>query len=230
MPMYMRYDLDYLIYMLPFMLLAAWAQFKVKSTYNKYSQVKNTTDLTGMEVARRILDRNGLQHVQIKQVQGVLSDHYDPRTETIALSSGIYHSTSVAAAGVAAHEVGHAIQHAHGYVPLQIRSAIAPVVSITSNLVWIIIMLGFLFRTPQLVQIGVIFFAFTVLFQVITLPVEFNASKRAIIQLEEGLIGRGEVKGAKSVLSAAALTYVAATITAVAQLMHLIGLNNQNRN
>ncbi len=229
MPYYM-YNLDYLIYMLPFIALAAWAQFKVKSTYNKYSSIKNDTNLSGAEVARIILDRNNLQHVQIRQVNGVLSDHYDPRTQVVSLSPGVYQSTSIAAAGVAAHEVGHAMQHAKGYVPLKIRSAIAPVVSLTSNFVWLMIAIGFMFQSNSLIQIGVMFFAGTVLFQLVTLPVEFNASSRAIKQLQNGLIGPSEVSGAKSVLNAAALTYVAATLTAIAQLARLLSMSNSRNN
>lgn len=229
MPYYM-YNLDYLMYMLPFIALAAWAQFKVKSTYNKYSSIKNDTNLSGAEVARIILDRNNLQHVQIRQVNGVLSDHYDPRTQVVSLSPGVYQSTSIAAAGVAAHEVGHAMQHAKGYVPLKIRSAIAPVVSLTSNFVWLMIAIGFMFQSNSLIQIGVMFFAGTVLFQLVTLPVEFNASSRAIKQLQNGLIGPSEVSGAKSVLNAAALTYVAATLTAIAQLVRLLSMSNSRNN
>lgn len=224
MPIYM-YDPSYLILVLPFIALAAYSQFKVSSTYSKYSQVDNTRNLTGAEIARIILDRNGLNHVVINQVSGNLSDHYDPRNQTVNLSSAVYGQRSVAAAGVAAHEVGHAIQHANAYLPLKIRSLIAPIVSLTSNFVWIIIAMGFMFSYTPLISIGIIIFAGTVIFQLITLPVEFNASSRAIKQLDDGLIGAGEISGAKKVLNAAAFTYVAATLVALVQLLHLIRRN-----
>ena len=227
---YWMYDFGYLLYILPFVLFAAFAQFKIKSSYSKYSRIKNSTGLTGAEVARQILDNNELYHVKIKHVKGQLSDHYDPRTQTVALSDGIYDSTSVSAASVAAHEVGHAIQHAKGYVPLKIRSTIAPVVALSSNFVWILIMLGFVFKNPSLVNIGVIFFAGAVVFQLITLPVEFDASSRAIKQLRQyNLVSESEISGSKSVLSAAALTYVAATLVAVAQLARLLMMTQGSR-
>lgn len=229
MPYYF-YSLDYLIYMLPFMALAAYAQFKVKSTYSKYSAVRNSRDVTGADVARTILDNNGLQHVKIKPVRGQLSDHYDPRTPTVALSEGVYNQTSVSAASIAAHEVGHAIQHAKGYVPLKIRSAIAPVVALTSNFVWVLILIGMAFSNPAYVQIGVWIFAGTVIFQLITLPVEFDASNRAIKQLEMyNLVESNEITGSKKVLSAAALTYVAASLVAIAQLVRLLAQTSNSR-
>ncbi len=229
MPYYF-YSLDYLIYMLPFMALAAYAQFKVKSTYSKYSAVRNSRDVTGADVARTILDNNGLQHVKIKPVRGQLSDHYDPRTQTVALSEGVYNQTSVSAASIAAHEVGHAIQHAKGYVPLKIRSAIAPVVALTSNFVWVLILIGMAFSNPAYVQIGVWIFAGTVIFQLITLPVEFDASNRAIKQLEMyNLVESNEITGSKKVLSAAALTYVAASLVAIAQLVRLLAQTSNSR-
>lgn len=229
MPYYF-YSLDYLIYMLPFMALAAYAQFKVKSTYSKYSAVRNSRDVTGADVARTILDNNGLQHVKIKPVRGQLSDHYDPRTQTVALSEGVYNQTSVSAASIAAHEVGHAIQHAKGYVPLKIRSGIAPVVALTSNFVWVLILIGMAFSNRAYVQIGVWIFAGTVIFQLITLPVEFDASNRAIKQLEMyNLVESNEITGSKKVLSAAALTYVAASLVAIAQLVRLLAQTSNSR-
>lgn len=224
MPFYM-YNTSYLMLILPFMALALYAQFKVSSTYSKYSKVDNTSYLSGAQVARAILDRNGLSDVQINQVRGNLSDHYDPRNRTVNLSTSVYNDHSVAAAGVAAHEVGHAIQHAKGYIPLKVRSAIAPAVSITSSFVWLFIGIGFMFSYTPLVNIGIIIFALTVIFQVITLPVEFNASRRAIKQLDSSLIGTGEIHGVKQVLGAAALTYIAATLVALVQLIHLISRN-----
>ena len=223
-------DNGYFMYILPFVLLALYAQFKVKSTYTRYSKVPNQVGLTGQQVAREVLDRNGLQDVEIKAVRGQLSDHYDPRKKVVALSEGVYGSTSVSAASIAAHECGHAIQHAKGYVPLKIRSALAPVVALTSNFVWVLIFMGFVIDGMEnLITVGIWFFAGAVAFQVITLPVEFNASSRAIKQLQDGLISPNEVRGAKSVLSAAALTYVAATLTAVAQLMRLLAVTQNKR-
>ena len=227
---YWMYDFGYLLYILPFVLFAAFAQFKIKSTYSKYSQVRNSRGLTGEQVARQILDQNGLEHVRITHVNGQLTDHYDPRKQTVSLSSGVYDSTSVSAASIAAHEVGHAIQHAKGYVPLKIRSAIAPIVAVSSNFVWILIMFGFVFDNPNLINLGVIFFAGAVVFQLVTLPVEFDASNRAIKQLRQyNLVNDAEISGSKSVLSAAALTYVAATLTAVAQLVRLLAMTQGNR-
>lgn len=227
MPLYM-YDFKYLMIILPFLLLAMYSQVKISSTFNKYSKVKNTTDYTGAEIARIILDRNNLQHVKITQVNGNLSDHYDPRTETVALSTSVYASNSVAAGAVAAHEVGHALQHANGYVPLKLRSAMAPVVSIASNFVWLVMMIGFIAGSMNFINFAVILFGATVAFQIITLPVEFNASSRALSQLDNGLIGHFEASGAKKVLNAAALTYVAATLVALVQLLQLISRSRNN--
>lgn len=224
------YDSGYFLYIIPFMLLAVASQIYIKSTYAKFSRVKNSTDLTGEQVARYILDQNGLQHVRVKQVAGTLSDHYDPRKQVVSLSSGVYGSNSISAASIAAHEVGHAIQHAKNYVPLKIRASLVPVVTITSNFMWVLIFSGFLFRSPNLVNIGIVIFAATVLFQVVTLPVEFNASSRAIKQLEQyNLVSSNEISGSKKVLTAAAFTYIAATIVAIAQLLRIIAISG-NRN
>lgn len=224
------YDAGYILYIIPFMLLAFAAQIYIKSTYAKFSRVRNSTGLTGEQVARYILDKNGLQHVRVKQVAGTLSDHYDPRTQVVSLSSGVYQSNSISAASIAAHEVGHAIQHSTNYLPLKIRASLVPVVTISSSFMWIFIFAGFLFNYSNLVNIGILIFAASVLFQIVTLPVEFNASTRAIKQLQQyNLVSPNEISGSKKVLTAAAFTYIAATIVAIAQLLRLIAVSG-NRN
>ena len=223
-------DQTYLVYVLPFIVLAMYAQYKVNSNYNHYAQVRNQNNLTGAQVARRILDQNNLQHISIKRIAGNLSDHYDPRSKTVNLSEGVYDYPSLSAASIAAHEVGHAMQHAKSYAPLKIRSAIAPVVSFASNFVFIFIAIGFLFVSDTFINIGIILFASTLIFQLVTLPVEFDASRRAIKQLETGIISSQEKKGAKKVLRAAALTYVAATLVSIGQLVRLLSLSGRNNN
>lgn len=224
------YDSSYFVFVLPFILLASYAQYKVTSNYKHYAQIRNDKNLTGAYVARTILDRNNLHHVEIRKVAGTLSDHYDPRNETINLSSGVYDSPSISAASIAAHEVGHAIQHATNYVPLRVRSTIAPAIAFSSNFVWILIAIGFLFRSMPLINLGIIVFAGTLIFQIITLPVEFDASKRAMRELSNGLINPDEKNGAKKVLSAAAFTYIAATLVSVGQLARLLSLSGRSRN
>lgn len=217
------FDIWYLYLILPAALLAMYAQVKINSTYSKYSKVASRRGVTGVEVARRILDQNGLQSVQIGHVAGNLTDHYDPRTQVVNLSDSVYNSTSVAAIGVAAHETGHAVQHAVGYAPIRIRNAIVPVVNIGSTLSIPLFLLGFLFSIGILADIGILLFSFAVLFQLVTLPVEFNASRRAIATLESGYILEDEeLGGAKKVLGAAAMTYVASAAMALAQLLRLI--------
>ncbi len=217
------FDIWYLYLILPAALLAMYAQVKINSTYSKYSKVASRRGVTGAEVARRILDQNGLQSVQIGHVAGNLTDHYDPRTQVVNLSDSVYNSTSVAAIGVAAHETGHAVQHAVGYAPIRIRNAIVPVVNIGSTLSIPLFLLGFLFSIGILADIGILLFSFAVLFQLVTLPVEFNASRRAIATLESGYILEDEeLGGAKKVLGAAAMTYVASAAMALAQLLRLI--------
>ncbi|HEY4544153.1 MAG TPA: zinc metallopeptidase, partial [Tissierellaceae bacterium] len=173
------------IFVLPAVLFATYAQAKVTSAYNKYSQVSNDTGLTGHDVARMILDRNGLTDVKIQRGQGQLTDHYDPRSRIIRLSPAVYSGTTVASMSIAAHEVGHAIQHAQGYMPLKLRSAIVPLANIGSRLSFVFIMMGILFQN-SFVNIGIIMFLMSVIFQVVTLPVEFNASSRALSELEQG--------------------------------------------
>ena len=223
-------DPTYLI-LIPAILISAWAQFKVSSTFNKYSTVRSINGYTGAQVARILLNDAGLQEVEIQQVPGRLSDHYDPRAKVLRLSSDVYGSTSVASIGVAAHEVGHAIQDEESYSALVFRNAIVPVVNFSSSLSWILFFIGILFSYSTLVTIGIILFSVVVLFQLVTLPVEFNASSRALKILEaRGILYDKEVDGARKVLSAAALTYVAATLMAVLQLVRLIAISNRNSN
>lgn len=224
----MGLDSTWIIYVLPALLLAAFAQLKVSSAYNKYSRLPSGIKLTGAQVARMILDRNGLYDVKIEPVRGQLTDHYDPRTKTVRLSSHIYSGSSIASMSVAAHEVGHAIQHAEGYYPLILRNNIAPIASFGSRFAWILIFLGFII-SPFFIDLGIALFIGVVAFQLITLPVEFNASRRALVQLENGFITRERIKPVKEVLSAAALTYVAATLVAVGQLLRLLVLTGRRR-
>ena len=224
------FDPTYLI-LIPAILISAWAQFKVSSTFNKYSTVRSTNGYTGAQVARILLNNAGLQDVEIQQVPGRLSDHYDPRAKVLRLSSDVHGSTSVASIGVAAHEVGHAIQDKESYAALVFRNAIVPVVNFSSSLSWILFFIGILFSYKSLVAIGIILFSAVVLFQLVTLPVEFNASSRALKLLEgQGILYDNEVKEAREVLSAAALTYVAATLMAILQLVRLIAISNRNSN
>ncbi|AQW24301.1 zinc metallopeptidase [Clostridium perfringens] len=223
-------DPTYLI-LIPAILISAWAQFKVSSTFNKYSTVRSINGYTGAQVARILLNDAGLQEVEIQQVPGRLSDHYDPRAKVLRLSSDVYGSTSVASIGVAAHEVGHAIQDKESYSALVFRNAIVPVVNFSSSLSWILFFIGILLSYSTLVTIGIILFSVVVLFQLVTLPVEFNASSRALKLLEaRGILYDKEVDGARKVLSAAALTYVAATLMAILQLVRLIAISNRNSN
>ncbi|RBP41106.1 zinc metallopeptidase [Garciella nitratireducens] len=208
--------------LIPALILSVYAQGKVSSTFNKFLKVESKKGYTGAQVARRILDENGLYNVPIQLIHGQLSDHYDPRKRILRLSDSVYSSSSVASLGVAAHEVGHAIQHATGYIPLKLRNSIVPLASFGSQVAWFLFFIGLLFSAPSLMDLGILFFSAAVLFQVITLPVELNASKRAIALLQSnGLIASDEVKPTKKVLQAAALTYVAATATAVLQLLRL---------
>jgi len=207
-----------------------YAQQKIQSTFAKYSRAYASSSMTGYDVARMILDENNLQHVKVEHVKGNLTDHYDPRTKVLRLSDSVFGSKSIAAYGVAAHEVGHAIQHANSYAPLQFRNSMAPVVGFSSKFSWILILAGLFLGAVGLLQIGIFLFSAIVLFQLVTLPVEFNASNRAIAQLE-GLhfLKTEELGAAKKVLDAAALTYVAAALTSVSQLIRLLMLANRRR-
>lgn len=222
---YYGFDMYYLVLILPAMFLGLWAQMRVNSTFNRYSQVRCQRGFTGSQIARRILDANGLTHVRIEGIRGNLTDHYDPTAQVVRLSDSVYNSQSIAAIGVAAHEVGHAIQHARGYAPLQIRNTIIPVTNIGSKLSIPLILLGVIMSFQPLVTLGIIAFSLMALFQLITLPVEFNASHRALATLEgEAYLDEEEVYGARKVLSAAALTYVAALVMSLAQLIRLVAI------
>ncbi|WP_413309187.1 zinc metallopeptidase [Bacillus sp. 1P10SD] len=213
----------YLVYFAVIILIPLWAQFKVKNTFSKYSRVSSSTYVRGAEVARQILNSNGLFNVAVEEGRGFLSDHYDPRTKTVRLSPENYHGHSIAAAAVAAHECGHALQDSEGYAFLRFRHALVPVANIGSNFSWILIMIGIFAHMSGMLLLGIIFMAAAVLFQVITLPVEFNASNRAMDQVVSlGLVGNGEEREAKKVLNAAALTYVAAAAVAVLELLRLV--------
>ena len=222
------YDSTWFMLVLPALFFSMYAQMKIKSTFSKYLQVPSQTGLTGSQVARFILDKNGLYNVRVENVAGSLTDHYDPRTEVVRLSQNVYGGSSIAAVSVAAHEVGHAIQHANSYFPLSLRSALAPVASFGSRLVWVFIFIGMII-SPFFIDIGIALFLGVVLFQIVTLPVEFNASKRALEQLEAGIIDEESARGSKKVLNAAALTYVAATIVALAELLRLLAIFNRKR-
>jgi len=217
-----------MIIVLPAILLALYAQLRVRSTYARYSQVPVSTGLTGAAAAQEILRRNGLANVQIERIDGMLSDHYDPRTRTLSLSSDVYGGASVAAVGVAAHETGHAIQHAREYAPLALRSAMVPTVQFGSWLAWPIFLLGLWIHSGTMLQLGILIFSAAVAFTVVTLPVEFDASARALRALrEEGLVTADELRGVRSVLTAAALTYVAAAATAILELVRMLLLANR---
>jgi hypothetical protein len=221
--MFFGIDPLYMMIMAPMMLLSLWATFRVKSSYNKYAKVAVQSGMTGAEVAAYILRQNRLSHVNVVRAQGVLSDHYDPTRKVVRLSEGVYHGRSIAAIGVAAHETGHAIQHATLYKPLILRNIIAPTASIGSNISWFIIFGGLLFGLLNLVKIGIALFSLVVIFQIITLPVEFNASSRAKKMIVSyGLVNRSELKGVSSVLNAAAMTYVAAAASAIATLFYFL--------
>jgi uncharacterized protein len=224
---------SYLIYLAFIILIPIFAQLKVKRAFSKYSKVANSSGMTGEQVARKILDQNGLYHVNIEEVQGKLTDHYDPRSKTVRLSSQNFHGHSVAGAAIAAHEVGHAIQDAENYGPLKIRHSLVPVANIGSNFSWILIMIGLFTGATGMFGLGIVLMAGAVIFQLVTLPVEFNASSRAMEQIiSVGAIRNNEERETKKVLDAAALTYVAAALVAVLELVRLIlmyvGMNSDD--
>ena len=225
---YFYFDYSYLV-LLPAMIFALWAQAKVNSSFNKYNKVFTRSGMTGADAARIILDANGLRHVRIEQIAGNLTDHFDPRTNVIRLSQSVHDSRGIAAVGVAAHEAGHAVQYAENYGPMKIRSAIIPVTNIGSKLALPIFIIGLLF-SYEIAMIGIILFSLTAVFQAVTLPVEFDASKRALAALDGcGRLDDEEVKGAKKVLTAAALTYVAALASALSQILRLLIIANKRR-
>ena len=213
------------------MILSLAASAKLKSTFAKYRTIRSASGLTGEQAARRILQAAGITDVQVRAVRGSLTDHYDPRTKTVNLSQDIYGQTSLAAVGVAAHECGHAIQHAIHYAPLEIRSAIVPAANLGSTLAWPIFFLGLVMSARPLITAGIVLFSLAVLFQLVTLPVEINASSRALHMLEAtGILGENENKGARKVLTAAAMTYVAALAGSILQLLRLLILAGGRRN
>ena len=232
---YFYMDYTYLILVLPCLLLSLLASAWVNSTFKRYSKQMSARRITGAEAARRVLTLNGVSGVQIQRVAGNLTDHYDPRTNVIRLSDGVYDSTSTAAIGVASHEAGHAVQYAKHYAPIKLRAAIIPVTNIGSKLAIPLILIGVLLSSfgsasQTLVDLGIACFSLSVIFQLITLPVEFNASRRALRAIEDGqLLSDDEIVGARKTLTAAAMTYVAALITALAQLLRLVILFGNRR-
>lgn len=223
-------DYWYIVLVVPALLLAFWAQINVNTTFSRYSKVTAPSGMTGAESARRVLEANGVVGVRIERISGNLTDHFDPKTNTIRLSESVYDATTVSAVGVAAHEAGHAVQYAVGYSPMKLRAAIIPATNIGSQLAMPLVLLGLLLSSATLVDIGIVAFSMSTLFQLVTLPVEFNASHRAVATLESSCVSDTEVKGAKAVLRAAALTYVAALAVSLASLLRLILLfDGRNR-
>ena len=209
------------------------ASARVKGTFNKYSHLRSMSGMNGAQVAQRVLQAAGIYDVQVRHVSGSLTDHYDPRTKTVNLSDPVYNATSVAALGVAAHECGHAIQHAKNYAPLSIRSALVPIANFGSMLAWPVILIGLLFNTRSsglIIDIGILLFSAAVLFQLVTLPVEFDASRRALVMLRtQGILADDELKYTRRVLKSAALTYVASAAAAILQLLRIILITNGRR-
>lgn len=225
MPYYGFYGFDmyYLVLVIPCVILAFWAQVKVKSTFNRYEQVLNVRGISGAQAAEAVLRQNGVTGVRIEWVAGKLNDHFDPRTNTIRLSSAVYSSTSVASVGVAAHEAGHAVQYAVGYFPIRLRAAIIPVTQFGSAAAFPLILLGLFMNSGIMIDIGILAFGLSTVFQLVTLPVEINASRRALAAIEEGgLLMPDEYPMAKKTLTAAAMTYVAALAVSLAQLLRLV--------
>lgn len=219
------YDWTYILFMLPCFILSLICSASVKSRFSKYSRIQNSRHMTGAQAAQAVLDANGVTGVRIEPVSGNLSDHFDPRTNVIRLSEPVYNASTVAAVGVACHEAGHACQHAAGYFPNKLRSAIVPVANIGSRLSWIFLIVGMLLPVQYdfVITIGIVMYSASVLFTVVTLPVEFNASSRALKTIKsKGILSQEEYPGAKKVLSAAAMTYVAAAATSIMQLLRLI--------
>ena len=221
----MYYDWTYIVFMLPCLIIALIASANVKSTFNKYSGISNSRRMTGAQAAHALLSANGVTGVTITRVSGSLTDHFDPRSNTIRLSESVYDSASVAAVGVACHEAGHACQHAQGYFPNKLRSAILPVANIGSRFSWILIIIGMILPVQFnfVITIGIVLFSASVLFTLVTLPVEFNASSRALSTIKStNMLNQEEYAGAKKVLTAAAMTYVASAATSIAQLLRLL--------
>lgn len=232
----MYFDMTYVVLVLPCVLIAMWASYNVNSTFQRYAKQHSIRGITGAQAAQRVLSANGVTDVRIERVSGNLTDHYDPRTNVIRLSDSVYASTSTAAIGVACHEAGHAVQYAQNYAPIKLRAAIVPATNLGSKLAMPLILLGLLlsfagFYSYTLVYLGIACFGLSLVFQLITLPVEFNASNRALRAIEEGnILTEDETRGARKTLTAAALTYVAATAVALMQLLRLILLFGGGRN
>ena len=228
MPYYYGFDWTYLVIVLPCIILSMWASANVSSTFKKYSDQYSYRRITGADAARRVVSSHGIHNVRIERISGNLTDHFDPKTNVIRLSDSVYDNTSTAAIGVACHEAGHAVQYAQNYVPIKLRAAIVPVTNIGSKLAMPMILLGLVLSflgnfSYTLVYIGIACFSLSVIFQLVTLPVEFNASPRALQAIEQGqILTDEELKGARKTLSAAAMTYVAATAAAIAQLLRLL--------
>ncbi len=224
------FDPLYLVFMLPGLAFMLWAQSKVKGNYKKFSQIRNSAGVTGAQAARRVLDGQGLRDVQIEQIPGELSDHYDPRSRVLRLSEGVYSVPSIAAIGIAAHEAGHAIQHAKAYGPLKARTALVPAVSFGSNFGFIVLIAGFFMNNPSIAWGGVALFALSTLFALVTLPVEFDATSRAkeaLVQIglvDSGVAGGQESEGVAKVLDAAAWTYIAGFASSVLTLLYYVML------
>lgn len=233
MPHFYYYGIDiyYLVLIVPAFILSLIAQIKVKSTFSKYSSRFSSKNITGAEAAEAVLSAHGITDVRVERVSGNLTDHFDPRSKVIRLSDSVYASTSVAAIGVAAHEAGHAVQHAEGYSPIKVRNTLVPIVNIGSSFSWIAIALGFAFSNNILILVGIGLFSFATLFQLVTLPVELNASKRAMQTIAgRNLLAEGEERrGAGKVLTAAAMTYVAAVVMSIAQLLRLLLIFGKRR-
>lgn len=219
---------SYMVYVLPGLILALYAQSKITRNYAKYSKIRNSRSLTGAEVARIILDRNGLSDVTIRRINGTLTDHYDPRDKSLSLSQNVYDGESIASAAVAAHEVGHAIQDKESYRPLVLRQTLAPAAQIGSNFAITLVILG-MFVSEIIINVGIAMFVVAVLFTIITLPVEVDASRRAKLQLADNIMTEQELDGARDVLSAAALTYLASMITAIGNLLRILSIARSRR-
>lgn len=224
-------DIIYIFLLIPTLVFTIWAQTNVKTTFNKYSKITSKRHITGAVAAEQVLSAHGIYDVKIERVNGSLTDHYDPRTNSIRLSESVYDSTSIAAIGVAAHEAGHAVQYSVNYFPIKVRTAIIPVTQIGSKLAMPLFLLGLIFQGfSYLIDIGILLFSLSVIFQLVTLPVEFNASKRALQTIRTGnIVDEGELKYARKTLAAAALTYVAALASALLSLLRLIAISNNRR-
>lgn len=230
MPFFYYYDPTYILIIIG-MLLSLAASGYVKSTYAKYAGVRSRSGMTGAQAAERILHQAGIYDVRIEHVSGNLTDHYDPRSKVVRLSDAVYGSTSIAAQAVAAHETGHVIQHSTGYAALRFRTTLVPVAQFGANISWPLILIGFFLNGQFLITFGILLFSLAVLFQIVTLPVEFNASSRALNLLEQyGILGTDEIAGSRKVLKAAALTYVAAAAASILQLLRLLLLFNRRNN